>query len=159
VARGDPLEALSMRGAKAVLAREVLRFGTKLDAASAGQNVSVVFTDAARDLNPDMRDMVLAAPGTVKLRSSFRARVTFFRTDEGGRHRYVMNGFTPSFWLPAAQRRARVELLDRVRANPGETFPVRATFPDGKPMPVSPGDAFVLRHGGRIIGHGVVEAG
>jgi translation elongation factor EF-Tu-like GTPase len=159
VARGDSLEAFSARGVMSVVAREIIRFGARLNEASAGQNVSVVFTDPKRELNPDQRDLVLAFPGSMKLRSSFRARLTFFRTDEGGRHRYVMNGFTPSFWMPAAQRRARIELLDRPRANPGETFPIRATFPDGKFMPVSPGDAFIVRHSSKIIGHGVVEAG
>jgi elongation factor Tu len=159
VACGDALEALFNQGMRPVLAREILRFGARLDEASAGQSVSVVFTDPGRDINPDQRDLVLAAPGTVKVRSSFRARVTFFRTDEGGRHRYVMNSFTPSFWLPAGHRRARIELLDRPRAYPGETFHIRAAFSGGRPMLVEPGDAFVLRHNKRIIGHGVVEAG
>ncbi len=134
---------------------DIRRFGHPLDEAAAGQNVAVALEEVENEALD--RGAVIADMEGVKLATSFRARVTFFRTEDGGRSRYVMSGFVPSFLLPSVQRKARIELLDRERAFPGETFPVRATFPDGRAEYVSPGDLFVLRRDGRIIGNGVVE--
>jgi len=136
--------------------QDLRRFGHPLDEAAAGQNVAVALEPAEGEPTYH-QGAVIADMDGVKVAASFTARVTFFRTEDGGRGRHVMSGFVPTFLLPSVHRKARIELLDRLRAYPGETFPVRAKFPDGYAEYVCPGDPFILRRDGRIIGHGVVE--
>jgi elongation factor Tu len=156
ISRGDAVCAFRKGEMLDLRVMDVRRFGHPLDYADAGQNVAV--TVGPMEYRSLGAGAVIADVDGLELVASFLARVTFFTAEDGGRSRYVMSGYVPTFLLPAAQRKARIELLDRVRAYPGETFPVRATFLNGRSREyVRPGDPFVLRRDGRIIGHGVVE--
>lgn len=138
--------------------RAITRFGSNLLQAGAGQNVAVEINPEGAPTSFSLTEGTVVAPlGSVVLRSAFLAKLTLFTPEDGGRDRYVSNGYSPTFLLPAVQRRASVELLDRIRAKPGDTVTIRASFRNQQPELVEPGDAFVCRDKGRLIGYGVVE--
>ncbi len=155
ITRGQAVRVFNGGWIRNLRVKEIRRFGQTLDEAVAGQNVAVRLS--ASDGRPVGAGAVLVPVGTGKVASSFEGRVTLFRAEDGGRRKFVMSGFKPAVWLPATQRKAAIEVLGRPHGRPGETFPARVTFGGGRAEVVESGEAFVLRHDKRIIGHGVVD--
>lgn len=158
VERGEICHAHFSVGTCPVWVKKVARFGQGLGRAEAGQNVEVLATtpDGSHD-HPIEVGAVVAGPGTVRTAATFEARLTLFKAADGEQARYVRGGFTPSILLPGVRREARIELLDRLRAAPGESVDIRTTFDRDRPALVEPGDAFVCRDTGRLIGHGTAK--
>ena len=90
-----------------------------LDQGQAGDNVGVLIRGTKRD--EVERGQVVAAPGSIKPFTKFKAEVYVLNKEEGGRHTPFFNGYRPQFYF-------RTTDVTGV-----------ATLPDGVEM-VMPGD-------------------
>jgi elongation factor Tu len=100
------------------------------------------------------RGVIVAAPGSLELRTGFTARVYLLSTKEGGRRTPVATGYRPQFYLRTADVVGDMDFGAAGAARPGETVEVQVEL--GRPTPVEPGLGFAIREGGRTVGAGTV---
>lgn len=101
----------------------------------------------------------LAAARSLPVRSSGArcgpatvARIYFLTAAEGGRHKPVLAGYRPQFYLRTTDVPGRLHLDHETQ--PGETVQVRVEL--GKAVALEPGLGFAVREGGLTVGAGSV---
>ncbi|MFD6183327.1 elongation factor Tu [Streptomyces goshikiensis] len=127
-------------------------FGKPMESAEAGDNVALLLRGVPRD--GVRRGHVVAAPGSLRPRRRFTARVYVLSGREGGRTTPVTSGYRPQFYIRTADVVGDVDLGEAAVARPGET--VTMTVELGRDVPLEAGLGFAIREGGRTVGAGSV---
>ncbi|MFE4208579.1 elongation factor Tu [Streptomyces goshikiensis] len=127
-------------------------FGKPMESAEAGDNVALLLRGVPRD--GVRRGHVVAAPGSVRPRRRFTARVYVLSGREGGRTTPITSGYRPQFYIRTADVVGDVDLGEAAVARPGET--VTMTVELGRDVPLEAGLGFAIREGGRTVGAGSV---
>ncbi len=149
---GDRVEVLGA-GVETVVTG-VETFGRPMAEAQAGDNVALLLRGVARDAVG--RGHVVAAPGSVRPRRRFTARVYVLSAREGGRTTAVSSGYRPQFYFRTADVAGDIGLGAAGVARPGET--VTLTVELDRDIPLEAGLGFAIREGGRTVGAGTVTA-
>ena len=101
-----------------------------------------------------MRGQVLAAPGSLKTQTGFKAKVYVLRTDEGGRDRPFHSGYKPQFYFRTLDVPGEITLEGDDWAMPGSDVVVEVELL--VPIALEKGLRFAIREGGKTVGVGVV---
>ncbi|GGX72929.1 elongation factor Tu [Streptomyces anandii] len=149
---GDRVEVLGAEVESVVTGLET--FGKPMEEAQAGDNVALLLRGVPRDAV--RRGHVVAAPGSVRPRRRFTARVYVLSAREGGRTTPVSTGYRPQFYIRTADVVGDVDLGETAVARPGDT--VTMTVELGREVPLETGLGFAVREGGRTVGAGTVTA-
>ncbi|MFF9405568.1 elongation factor Tu [Streptomyces anandii] len=149
---GDRVEVLGAEVETVVTGLET--FGKPMEEAQAGDNVALLLRGVPRDAI--RRGHVVAAPGSVRPRRRFTARVYVLSAREGGRTTPVSTGYRPQFYIRTADVVGDVDLGETAVARPGDT--VTMTVELGREVPLETGLGFAVREGGRTVGAGTVTA-
>ncbi|MEW2292465.1 elongation factor Tu [Streptomyces sp. NPDC006743] len=149
---GDRVEVLGAETETVVTGLET--FGKPMQETQAGDNVALLLRGVPRDAV--RRGHVVAAPGSVRPRRRFTARVYVLSAREGGRTTPVATGYRPQFYIRTADVVGDVDLGEAGLARPGDT--VTMTVELGREVPLEPGLGFAVREGGRTVGAGTVTA-
>jgi elongation factor Tu len=154
VAVGDRVQVLGLGDAVETVVTSVEAFKRPLPAAAAGENVGVRLRGVrAAQVR---RGQVVAAPGSIRPRSRFRAEVYALGKDEGGRHTPFFSGYKPQFYVRTTDVTGRLALPEGVEmVMPGDNARVEVAL--DRPIALEPGNRFAIREGGRTVGSGVVS--
>ncbi len=128
-------------------------FNKSMQETIAGDNVGILLRGFKRE---DVeRGQVLAAVGSAKMHSEFKAEVYILTKDEGGRHSPFVSGYKPQFYIRTADVTGEVMLSEGVEmVSPGDntTFNVKLM----EPVAMEVGLRFAIREGGQTVGQGIV---
>jgi elongation factor Tu len=150
VRAGDTIEVVGFGAPYTAVVTGIETFGKTVERGEAGDNAALLLRGVRRD--EVRRGQVLAEPGTESAYRQFVARVYFLTAEEGGRHKPVLAGYRPQFYLRTTDVPGRLD-LDR-ETQPGETVEVRVELE--RPVALAPGLGFALREGGLTVGAGSV---
>lgn len=99
-----------------------------------------------------VRGQVLAAPGSIRCHSKFKANVYVLRKEEGGRHSPIFTGYRPQFYFRTADITGTVELTAEDMLCPGDNAKIVVEL--FRPIFMQTGQPIVIREGGRTIAIG-----
>jgi elongation factor Tu len=152
---GDEIEILGIRDTTKTTCTGVEMFRKLLDQGEAGDNVGVLLRGTKRE---DVeRGQVLAAPGSIKPHSSFKAEAYILTKEEGGRHTPFFSNYRPQFYFRTTDVTGSIELPEGTEmVMPGDNIAMTATLIT--PIAMEEGLRFAIREGGRTVGAGVVSA-
>ncbi|MDF5757091.1 elongation factor Tu [Spongiactinospora sp. TRM90649] len=149
---GDAVEVVGLTEGFGAVVTGVETFGKTMERSEAGDNAAVLLRGVRRE--QVRRGQVLAAPGSLRARDRFTARIYLLTAAEGGRSTAVATGYRPQFYLRTTDVPGRVDLGPAELALPGDT--VEATVELGKAVALEPGLGFAVREGGLTVGAGTV---
>jgi elongation factor Tu len=150
---GTRVEILGLAEAQETVVTSVEQFRRPLEQGTAGQNVGLLL----RGIKSDQirRGQVIAAPRSIRPRTSFRGEVYVLGKDEGGRHTPFFDGYKPQFFFRTTDVTGVLHLPSGVEmVLPGDHALLEARLE--KPIALEVGSRFAIREGGRTIGSGVV---
>lgn len=150
---GDEVEVVGIRDTFKTTCTGVEMFKKQLDSGEAGHNVGVLLRGVKReDLE---RGQVLAKPGTVLPRTSFRAEIYVLKKEEGGRHTPFFSNYRPQFYFRTTDVTGSITLPDGVEmVMPGDNVEIRVQLMHAIAMDKQL--RFAIREGGKTVGSGVV---
>ena len=138
-----------------VVVTGVEMFKKLLDQAQAGDNIGALLRGVQR--TEIERGQVLAAPGTIKPHTKFKAEVYVLKKEEGGRHTPFFNGYRPQFYFRTTDVTGDLQLPAGVEmCMPGDNIQMEIALIT--PIAIEEGLRFAIREGGRTVGSGVVTA-
>jgi elongation factor Tu len=150
---GQPVEVLGLGEALVSVCTAIEAFKRPLDKAEAGQNVGLLLRGIKAD--QIQRGQVIAAPKTVRPRTSFKGEVYILSKDEGGRHTPFFGGYKPQFFFRTTNVTGEVHLpVEREMVLPGDNALVQVNL--DKAVAVDVGSHFAIREGGKTVGSGVI---
>ena len=128
-------------------------FNKSLDDGMAGDNVGLLLRGLKKE---DVeRGQVLAAPGSIKPHTKFKAEVYVLTKEEGGRHTPFFNGYRPQFYFRTTDVTGATQLPEGVEmVMPGDNVQMEVELI--MPVAMDPELRFAIREGGRTVGAGVV---
>lgn len=142
-----------MEGIKNVTVTGVEMFKKSLDQGQAGDNVGILLRGIKRE--EIERGQVLAAKGSIKPHTKFKAELYVLSKDEGGRHTGFGEGYKPQFYIRTADVTGSVKLQgDTKLVMPGDNVTVEVELVT--PVAIEEQMTFAIREGGRTVGAGVV---
>jgi elongation factor Tu len=148
------IEIVGFRDTHKTTATDIEMFRKLLDKASAGENVGILLRGIKKD--DVQRGMVLAAPGSIKARTKFKAEVYVLSKEEGGRHTPFFNNYRPQFYFRTSDVTGSVTLPEGTEmVMPGDNVGVSVEVI--APIAMEKGQRFAIREGGRTIGAGRVS--
>ncbi|EGR28781.1 hypothetical protein IMG5_168850 [Ichthyophthirius multifiliis] len=128
-------------------------FRKQLDYAEAGDNVGLLLRGATRD--DVRRGQVLCKPNSQQIYKKVEVNLYILTDAEGGRKKPFPNGYRPQFYLRTADVAAEIQLHGENKVGmPGDN--ITADLDLHFPLPVSVGQRFALREGGKTIAAGIV---
>jgi len=151
---GDKVEILGLtKDIKTTVVTGVEMFRKLLDSGEAGDNVGLLLRGVEKtDL---FRGQVLAAPGSIKCHTKFKAQVYVLSKEEGGRHTPFFKGYRPQFYFRTTDVTGSCKLPDGVEmVMPGDHTTMEVELID--PIAMEKELRFAIREGGRTVGSGVV---
>jgi len=152
---GEEVELIGLRpDIKNVVITGVEMFRKELDEGLAGDNLGLLL----RGVNKEdvERGMVLAAKGTIKPHTKFKASVYILTKEEGGRHTPFFKGYRPQFYFRTTDVTGTAELPEGVEmCMPGDN--VVLTIELIIPVAMEKELRFAIREGGRTVGAGVIS--
>lgn len=150
---GEEVEIVGLRPTTKTTCTGVEMFRKLLDEGRAGDNVGVLLRGLKRE---DVeRGQVLAAPGSIKPHTKFKAEVYVLSKEEGGRHTPFFNGYRPQFYFRTTDVTGTVTLPEGMEmVMPGDNVGVVVNLIGAIAM--EKGVKFAIREGGRTVGAGVV---
>jgi elongation factor Tu len=102
-----------------------------------------------------LRGQVLAAPGSIKPHTKFKAKVYILTKEEGGRHTPFFKGYRPQFYFRTTDVTGSVTLPENVEmVMPGDNIDIEVELIS--PIAMDAEVRFAIREGGRTVGSGVV---
>lgn len=129
-------------------------FRKLMDEACAGDNVGICLENAEK--SNLARGMVLAAPGTAKAYTKFKADIYVYTKEEGGNSTSFSNGYRPQFYFRTTGITGTIQLPQDIElGNPGDVLSIEVELIS--PVVMEKGLHFSIREGGRTIGCGVVS--
>jgi elongation factor Tu len=150
---GDDLEILGIREVQKSVCTGVEMFRKILDSGEAGDNVGVLLRGTKRD--EVERGQVLAAPGSIKPHTKFKAEAYILNKDEGGRHTPFFSNYRPQFYFRTTDVTGTIELPKGTEmVIPGDNVTMDVSLLS--PIAMDKGLKFAIREGGRTVGAGVV---
>jgi elongation factor Tu len=153
IKQGQEVEIVGMRETRKTVVTGVEMFRKLLDEAQAGDNVGLLLRGVDKD---DLeRGMVLAAPGSIKPHTKFKAQVYVLTKEEGGRHTPFFNGYRPQFYFRTTDVTGIVKLPDGIEmVMPGDNTLMEIELI--MPIAMEKELRFAIREGGRTIGAGAI---
>src|SRR5688572_13813349 len=105
---GDNIEIVGIKATNKTVVTGLEMFRKTLDESMAGDNVGVLLRGVEKEQIE--RGQVLAAPGSIKPHSKFKAKVYCLTKEEGGRHTPFFKGYRPQFYFRTTDVTGSVEL-------------------------------------------------
>lgn len=151
---GEEVEIIGMKDTRKSTVTGVEMFRKLLDQGQAGDNVGILLRGLKRE---DIeRGQVLAAPGSIKPHTRFKAEAYILTKEEGGRHTPFFKGYRPQFYFRTTDVTGIVELPEGVEmVMPGDN--ISMTVDLITPIAMERELRFAIREGGRTVGAGVVS--
>lgn len=144
-----------MKDAKDLTVTGVEMFKKSLTQGQAGDNVGILIRGIKRE--EIERGQVLAAKGSIKPHTKFKAKLYILSKDEGGRHTAFQSGYKPQFYIRTADVTGEVKLGEGTQlVMPGDNVEVDVELME--PVAIEEGMSFAIREGGRTVGAGIVTA-
>jgi elongation factor Tu len=152
----DDLDQIGlMEGVKQVTVTGVEMFKKSLPQGQAGDNVGLLLRGIKRE--DIQRGQVLAAKGSIKPHTKFKAELYILSKEEGGRHTGFGAGYKPQFYIGTADVTGSVELEEGVSlVMPGDDASVTVELVTT--VAIEEKMTFAIREGGRTVGAGVVTS-
>ncbi len=152
---GEEVEVVGLRPAVSkTVVTGVEMFRKELDEGQAGDNVGLLLRGADKDTME--RGMVLAAPGTIKPHTRFKASVYILTKEEGGRHTPFFKGYRPQFYFRTTDVTGTAELPAGVEmCMPGDNVVLEVELIT--PVAMEKELRFAIREGGHTVGAGVIS--
>jgi len=152
---GDPVEIVGIKPTGKSVATGLEMFRKLLDEVQAGDNVGILLRGIEK--TQIERGQVIAAPGSIKPHSKFKAKVYVLNKEEGGRHTPFFKGYRPQFYFRTTDVTGACELPAGVEmVMPGDNIDMDVTLIT--PIAMEQGLRFAIREGGHTVGAGVVGA-
>ncbi len=150
---GESIEIVGIKDTKKTVVTGVEMFRKLLDSGQAGDNVGVLLRSVEKkDLQ---RGQVLAAPGSIKPHTKFKAEVYVLNKEEGGRHTPFFNGYRPQFYFRTTDVTGSVTLPKGTEMiMPGDNVTVDVELIT--PIAMEKELRFAIREGGHTVGAGVI---
>jgi len=151
---GDEVEIVGLtEEIKKTVVTGVEMFRKQLDEAIAGDNIGILLRGIDKD--EVERGQVVAAPGSIKPHTHFKAQVYVLKKEEGGRHTPFFSGYKPQFYFRTTDVTGEIRLPEGVQmVMPGDNIEMEIKLI--KPVALEEGLRFAIREGGRTVGAGVV---
>ena len=150
---GDAVEVVGLGEGFGTVCTGLETFGRRMDHTEAGDNTALLLRGVKRD--QVRRGQVIAAPGSIRPHTRFRAEVRVLTAEEGGRSRPFFTNYRPQFHFRTTDVVGGVDLGEGGMALPGDT--VEMTVELGKAVAMTEGLGFAIREGGRTVGAGTVH--
>ena len=151
---GDEIEIVGIKETAKTTCTGVEMFRKLLDEGQAGDNIGALLRGTKRE--EIERGQVLAAPGSIKPHTKFKAECYILGKDEGGRHTPFFNGYRPQFYFRTTDVTGVITLPEGVEmVMPGDNLHVDAELIT--PIAMDVGLRFAIREGGRTVGAGVIS--
>ncbi|MFN7112937.1 MAG: elongation factor Tu [Alphaproteobacteria bacterium] len=150
---GEEVEIVGLRPTTKTIITGVEMFRKLLDQGEAGDNIGALLRGTKRE---DVeRGQVLAAPGSIKPHTKFKAEAYVLTKDEGGRHTPFFTNYRPQFYFRTTDVTGIVQLPEGVEmVMPGDNVTMDVELI--APIAMDEGLRFAIREGGRTVGAGVV---
>jgi elongation factor Tu len=150
---GDEVEIVGLRDTVKTIITGIEMFRKSLDEGQAGDNAGCLVRGLKRE--EIERGQVLAAPGSIKPHTKFKAETYILTQAEGGRHKPFFTGYRPQFYFRTTDVTGNIKMPAGVEmAMPGDNITI-----DGEliqPIAMEKGVRFAIREGGKTVGAGVV---
>lgn len=142
-----------MEGAKDLTVTGVEMFKKQLTQGQAGDNVGILIRGIKRE--EIERGQVLAAKGSIKPHTEFKAEAYILSKDEGGRHTGFGTGYRPQFYVRTADVTGEIILDEGTQlVMPGDNVTVSIKLVT--PVALEKQMTFAIREGGRTVGAGII---
>jgi elongation factor Tu len=152
---GEEIEIVGLRPTIKTVVTGVEMFRKLLDQGEAGDNIGALLRGTKRE--EVERGQVLAAPGSIKPHTKFKAEAYVLTKDEGGRHTPFFTNYRPQFYFRTTDVTGVVQLPAGVEmVMPGDNITMEIELI--APIAMDPGLRFAIREGGRTVGAGVVAS-
>ena len=152
---GEEVEIVGLRPTTKTVVTGVEMFRKLLDQGQAGDNIGALLRGTKRE--EVERGQVLAAPGSIKPHTKFKAEAYVLTKDEGGRHTPFFTNYRPQFYFRTTDVTGVVKLpagVEMVMPGDNVTMDVELIAP----IAMDVGLRFAIREGGRTVGAGVVAS-
>jgi elongation factor Tu len=152
---GEEVEIVGLKDTVKTVVTGVEMFRKLLDQGQAGDNIGALLRGTKRE---DVeRGQVLAAPGSIKPHSKFKAEAYVLTKEEGGRHTPFFTNYRPQFYFRTTDVTGVVSLPEGVEmVMPGDNVSMDVELI--APIAMDEGLRFAIREGGRTVGAGVVAS-
>jgi elongation factor Tu len=151
---GEEVEIVGLRPTTKTVITGVEMFRKLLDQGQAGDNIGALLRGTKRE--EVERGQVLAAPGSIKPHTKFKAEAYVLTKDEGGRHTPFFTNYRPQFYFRTTDVTGVVHLPAGVEmVMPGDNITMDIELIS--PVAMDQGLRFAIREGGRTVGAGVVS--
>jgi elongation factor Tu len=151
---GDEVEIIGMGETRKTTVTGIEMFRKLLDEGMAGDNIGALLRGI--DKTSVERGQVLAAPGSIKPHTKFKANVYVLSKDEGGRHTPFFSNYRPQFYVRTTDVTGTIQLPAGVEmVMPGDNVEMDVELIT--PVAIEAGMRFAIREGGRTVGAGVVS--
>jgi len=152
---GEEVEIVGIRPTIKTIVTGVEMFRKLLDQGEAGDNIGALLRGTKRE--EIERGQVLAAPGSIKPHTKFKAEAYVLTKDEGGRHTPFFTNYRPQFYFRTTDVTGVVHLpagVEMVMPGDNMTMDIELICP----VAMDKGLRFAIREGGRTVGAGVVAS-
>ncbi len=150
----DEIEIIGIKDTSKTVCTGVEMFRKLLDRGEAGDNIGALLRGINRE---DVeRGQVLAAPGSIKPHTKFKAETYVLTKEEGGRHTPFFGNYRPQFYFRTTDVTGTVELPSGTEmVMPGDNIGLTVNLIS--PIAMAKGLKFAIREGGKTVGAGVVS--
>ncbi len=150
----DDIEIIGIKDTTKTVCTGVEMFRKLLDRGEAGDNIGALLRGINRE---DVeRGQVLAAPGSIKPHTKFKAETYVLTKEEGGRHTPFFGNYRPQFYFRTTDVTGTIELPSGTEmVMPGDNIGLTVNLIS--PIAMSKGLKFAIREGGKTVGAGVVS--
>ncbi len=152
---GDEVEIVGLRPTQKTIVTGVEMFRKLLDSGEAGDNIGALLRGTKKE--EVERGQVLAAVGSIKPHTKFKAEAYILNKEEGGRHTPFFSNYRPQFYFRTTDVTGQVVLPAGVEmVMPGDNISMEVHLI--VPIAMENGVRFAIREGGKTVGAGVVTA-
>ena len=150
----DEIEIIGIKDTSKTVCTGVEMFRKLLDRGEAGDNIGALLRGINRE---DVeRGQVLAAPGSIKPHTKFKAETYVLNKEEGGRHTPFFGNYRPQFYFRTTDVTGTIELPSGTEmVMPGDNISLTVNLIS--PIAMTKGLKFAIREGGKTVGAGVVS--
>ncbi len=150
----DEIEIIGIKDTTKTVCTGVEMFRKLLDRGEAGDNIGALLRGINRE---DVeRGQVLAAPGSIKPHTKFKAETYVLTKEEGGRHTPFFGNYRPQFYFRTTDVTGTIELPSGTEMiMPGDNIGLTVNLIS--PIAMTKGLKFAIREGGKTVGAGVVS--
>ena len=150
----EEIEIIGIKDTTKTVCTGVEMFRKLLDRGEAGDNIGALLRGINRE---DVeRGQVLAAPGSIKPHTKFKAETYVLTKEEGGRHTPFFGNYRPQFYFRTTDVTGTVELPSGTEmVMPGDNIGLTVNLIS--PIAMTKGLKFAIREGGKTVGARVVS--